>query len=149
MSMTALLTLVALLVIVAAIVFASSWALGWPGRSLRWAIIASVYASTLVVIGVAWFFGALTPIQSYIAQRKNLAFEQHLYLGESRSELEENFGRGIPNPDRIRGEAGDYYYEYISAEGMCFQEFRGFKVEYSIHGDYIVGWEPISDGDGC
>jgi hypothetical protein len=81
-------------------------------------------------------------------------------VGESRADVEKQFGHEVPKPDRLSGYAvfgseagpgsdrhlGQYAYD---AESMfCAQTFRGVVVFYDVH-DRVKRWKRFSSVDGC
>lgn len=117
------------------------------GRMFKWSArvqmlsIAVVYPVSLAVLASAWFVGFLMPVQTIFMHWKIVALERHLYVGEGRSDLERQFGHGIPRPDRtvccLTGswppkpappDANIQRYEYVAASTICYVRYEGMEV---------------------
>lgn len=122
------------------------------GLVLFFSIIASV---SFVV-----FAGPLMPIEAWTNRWKVATFERHIYAGESRATLEENFGKSIPMPDlrsccwsttrqnqpglEIRHER---YYYFVSG-AFCISEYKGVAVRFDLR-DRVISWRRVAMADGC
>lgn len=65
--------------------------------------ISAGVVCTYVAILAAALAGLLSPVDAMVSQWKADALEHRLYVGESRSELEHQFGNAIPRPDHFGG----------------------------------------------
>src|ERR1035437_6983903 len=109
---------------------------------------------------VAWMFGLFMPLQHALAERNTATLEHRLGVGETRADVERQFGHGIPQPDHLRDyvadtaeAAGSGYthvgeYSYVSGSEFCFGGYLGVVAFYDAH-NHVRGWERFTWGDGC
>ena len=103
------------------------------------------------------------PLESLTMRWKVEALERHLYVGESRLDVENQFGHGVPRPDRLGGYAitsreavtapahWDQHvgqYGYAESGAFCLQNFLGVAVFYDRH-DRVRSWKRFGYGIGC
>jgi hypothetical protein len=125
-------------------------------------IFAAIIA-LLSVLFVAFEFGLLNPVLTSIATAKVSALEQHLFVGETRTQVESQFGRAIDEPNEFRGydasgsevaaSAPDWdkhlgEYSYASSGSFCFAGYTGVVVYYDRH-DRVKFWKRFDWGEGC
>lgn len=138
------------------------------GRHFRWSIRRQVWVTiglsplVLVCIVVLWAVGLLGPLQYASMQWKPHALERALYIGETRTHVEQQFGTRIPLPDQRSlgyegtnpsptNEARESHfvrYYYLSTTALCFAGYDGIEVQYDVH-DRVQGWRPAKDATGC
>jgi hypothetical protein len=132
---------------------------GWS-KALQAALAVASFVVTAGVLLVALFFGFLIPIEDWSMQWKLAAIEKHLYVGESRADVEAHFGHDVPVPDRTDGYSvtsqyavpgwGDHLGQYAYAAGgaLCVAYYRGVVVYYDVS-DHVKFWKRYGFGDGC
>ena len=123
--------------------------------------VAIVAALCLLV--VVSLFGWLNPVLTWIATAKVSALERQLFVGETRTQVESQFGRTIYAPDELRGysasgsevaaSAADWdkhlgEYSYTSSVQFCYGSYTGVVVYYDRH-DRVKFWKRFDWGDGC
>lgn len=122
----------------------------------------AILTVVFLLYSLFWAVGFQAKLQRESVQWKILAFERHLYKGESRSELESQFGTAVPRPDLIDaphnevGVAQDYeppkhnygYYYFYGSE-ICAIHYDGVAVQYD-DASYIKSWKRATfDTGGC
>lgn len=122
-------------------------------------IVVVLGAAVLVVVFVGALLGWFGPHRGD-AERKVAALEQHLRVGETRADLERQFGGAIPKPEEIlsdhRGtavsQASDERrigrYGYVSGSTMCATGYLGVAVTYDDR-DRAVRWKRYEHTEGC
>lgn len=135
--------------------------LRWPAHRQVWATVA-FYPLVFFCVAVLWAFGIFSPLQRLSMQWKVEALKKALYIGETRSQLEHQFGARIPVPEHRgfgyegtdpsldnRARASHFIrYYYVSSSALCFAGYEGLEVQYDAH-DRIRGWKSATDATGC
>jgi hypothetical protein len=123
-------------------------------------LIGVLVVSVPIAFVVAWMFGLFMPLQHAEAERNTATLEHRLVVGESRADVERQFGDGIPQPDHRRDyvadtaeAAGSGYtrvseYSYFSGSEFCYGGYLGVVVYYDAH-NRVKGWKQSTWGDGC
>jgi hypothetical protein len=144
---------------VAGLVFVlGSW-FRWS-KSQRSVVAAASVVLTVMALFCALIIAYLQPIEAYSMQWKLRVLERNLYVGESRRDIESQFGHTIPKPDSFSGYSvpaaeavsgwGDHLgqYSYAAGGGFCVQWFQGIVVFYNVH-DRVKSWKHFESGVGC
>jgi hypothetical protein len=132
-------------------------------RALRWRRIALIAGGAVLLIPlvfIAFMCGFFSPLQSLDAQWKIAGLERQLHVGESRADIEKQFGHTIAQPERLDGYSvssvdavpgwEDHLgeYSYVAGSELCFVAYRGIVVYYDRH-ERVKRWKRFDSGDGC
>ena len=136
------------------------------GRARHWSMPLQILAAivslalTIVALIVGLILGFLGPVEAFSMQWKLRALERQLYVGESRANIERQFGYSIPKPERLGGYSvsgaeavpgwADHLgqYSYFAEGAFCVADYEGVVVYYDSH-DRVKWWKRYSSADGC
>lgn len=150
-----------ILVLVAVSVILLGRLFHWSARRQVWTTVG-VYPAVLTCTCFAAIFGFLSPIQELSMQWKIRSLESHLYIGETKAQVEHHFDHDIPKPDtwtseyegtdpsplNIAKEHNWVRYYYLSDSAFCFAGYQGVEVQYdSKH--QVRGWQRSTHATGC